>query len=450
MRPLELELVAFRSYEHAVVDWRPHDLVVIAGDTGAGKTSLLDAIAFALFGKTPEHGRPRDLLTLGHTHGEVRLTFALRDQVWRATRRYGKDAPDPAQLLERLERDGGETTETHADRVDERLRELVGMSFEAFTSAVLLAQGRFAQFLGAAPRDRDGILRELFSVASMDGARRAAPAEHAGGRGSGGGAGGRGAAGPRPGLSAARAARAAAAATAGLRALRPVAERAAALREAAEGASATAEAARRTAATLPAEADRDALRRRLAAARCGRRRRGGGARRRRPRRDTAAAGRECCGCGTAAEPPTWPRWARWPPASARWAELPARQRAAEAAGAELDERRAAWRPSSPRAPRPPPNGSPRRRASSACGRAAAACASAEARADGGGGGGHGAGCGDRRARRRRGRPPGTPRRRSRRRCGATPPWRCAPGSGPADPCPGVRRRRGRPSARGGR
>ncbi len=271
MRPLELELVAFRSYEHAVVDWREHDLVTIAGDTGAGKTSLLDAIAFTLFGKTPEHGRPKDLLTLGHTHGEVRLTFALRDQVWRATRRYGKDAPEPAQLLERLESDGGPITETHADRVDERLRELVGMSFEAFTSAVLLAQGRFAQFLGAQPRDRDGILRELFSVASLDGARQAALRRQSTLEGEAAGVA-QAAAGlpdhaPAGRTGAARDARDAAARVSALRELRPLAERAARLGEEAGRARDAAAATRRAAATLPAAADREALGRRLVAAR---------------------------------------------------------------------------------------------------------------------------------------------------------------------------------------
>ncbi|MEZ5080725.1 MAG: SMC family ATPase [Thermoleophilia bacterium] len=174
MRPLELELVAFRSYDRATVDWRPHDLVVIAGDTGAGKSSLLDAISFALFGKTPELGRSTELLTLGHAHGEVRLTFALGDAHWRVTRRYGKDAPDPALLLERLDGDGGSVRDTYGDHVDDRLRELIGLSFEAFTSAVLLAQGRFAQFLAAAPRERDRILRELFGVRSLEAARQAA------------------------------------------------------------------------------------------------------------------------------------------------------------------------------------------------------------------------------------------------------------------------------------
>jgi hypothetical protein len=53
------------------------------------------------------------------------------------------------------------------------------MGFKAFTSAVLLAQGRFAEFLSSAPKARDDILRELFGVASMDGAREAAQAAEA-------------------------------------------------------------------------------------------------------------------------------------------------------------------------------------------------------------------------------------------------------------------------------
>jgi exonuclease SbcC len=175
MRPLELELTAFRSYDRATVDLRPHELVVIGGDTGAGKTSLLDAVCFALFGRTPEQTRGRDLLTLGHRHGEVRLTFAARDEVWRAARRYGPDAPEPALVVERLGGDGGPAVETlGGEAASARLAAAVGMSYDAFTSAVLLAQGRFAEFLAAQPRDRDAILRELFGVASLEGARQAA------------------------------------------------------------------------------------------------------------------------------------------------------------------------------------------------------------------------------------------------------------------------------------
>jgi hypothetical protein len=145
VRPLELELTGFRSYDSERIDWRPYDLVVIAGDTGAGKSTLLDGICFALYGRTPETARTGDMLTLGRDHGEVRLTFARDGEVWRITRRFGPRAPEPAHILERLSGDGGEPTQTIAGEqaVNRRILHLVGLGFPAFTSAVVLAQGRF-------------------------------------------------------------------------------------------------------------------------------------------------------------------------------------------------------------------------------------------------------------------------------------------------------------------
>lgn len=174
MRPLLLELTGFRSYDRAEVDWEAHDVVVISGATGAGKTSLLDAIAFALYGRTPESARTGDLLRLGATHGEVRLTFGLGDERWRVTRRFGADAPEPAHALERLDDGRPRQVAVGDGPVGQAVGAMLGMSFDAFTSTVLLAQGRFTRFLRAAPAERDAILRELFGVASLESARQAA------------------------------------------------------------------------------------------------------------------------------------------------------------------------------------------------------------------------------------------------------------------------------------
>jgi len=58
MRPLELRLKGFRSYrEETVFDWRGRHLVGVVGPIGAGKSSILEAIAFALYGKTPTFER---------------------------------------------------------------------------------------------------------------------------------------------------------------------------------------------------------------------------------------------------------------------------------------------------------------------------------------------------------------------------------------------------------
>jgi len=273
MRPLRLELVHFRSYDRETVDWTPYDLVVIGGDTGAGKTSLLDAIAFALYGRTPETARSGDLLTLRADHGEVRLTFALRDEVWRVTRRFGPKAPDPARVLERLEDGDGVALQTIDEGVDDRLRSLLGLGFEAFTSAVLLAQGRFARFLGAQPRERDAILRELFAVAPLEGARQAALRAQSAAEGRAGGLDRAVDALPAHDAaarwSAARSARAASARRGAVRALRPHAERAAAHAARVAAARARSATAAEAAALLPdAPACRD-LSARLGAAAAG-------------------------------------------------------------------------------------------------------------------------------------------------------------------------------------
>ena len=175
MRPLAIEITGFRSWQSATIDFTGRDLLVVLGDTGAGKSSILDAIAFALYARTPEETRSGRLLRSGAEHGEVRLTFSAAGRRWRVSRRFGPAAPEPGHLLEELGADGETTAAATGDAaVSAEVARLTGMNFAAFSSAVLLAQGRFAEFLVAAPRRRDEVLREIFGVAPLEAAREAA------------------------------------------------------------------------------------------------------------------------------------------------------------------------------------------------------------------------------------------------------------------------------------
>ena len=179
MRPRELTLEGFRSYRtSATFDWRDRRLVGIVGPIGAGKSSILDAISFALYGKTPNV--ERDTKTLIHQLCEqchVELRFEVDGRTWRAQRalrRKGQaghrlellasDDPD-AEVLERItgERD-----------VNARVEQLLGMDFRAFCRSVLLAQNRFHEFLRATPGDRDKVLKGVFGYDRLDGAQRTA------------------------------------------------------------------------------------------------------------------------------------------------------------------------------------------------------------------------------------------------------------------------------------
>jgi exonuclease SbcC len=167
MRPLELTLRGFQSYagEH-VFDFRDRSLLGVVGPIGSGKSSLLDGIAFALYGKTPRAGRnTRDLINQRKNSAHVELWFEVDGEVWRAVRAlrkkgqsahklYRHDSLDPeSEIVERFEK--------QAD-TNSRIEQLLGLDFDAFNRSVFLAQNRFAELLQATPGDRDAVLKGVF------------------------------------------------------------------------------------------------------------------------------------------------------------------------------------------------------------------------------------------------------------------------------------------------
>ena len=179
MRPRELTIEGFRSYRGATTfDWRDRRLVGIVGPIGAGKSSILDAVAFALYGKTPGIGSAtKSLIHQQCTEAHVSLTFEVDGQIWQAVRapkRKGQsghqlrhlaaDEPD-AEVLETVTMEGA---------VNERIAHLLGMDFDTFCRSVLLAQNRFSDFLKATKTDRDKVLKGVFGFEQIDAAKLAA------------------------------------------------------------------------------------------------------------------------------------------------------------------------------------------------------------------------------------------------------------------------------------
>jgi len=88
MRPMKLELEGFTSFrERSEIDFRCFDLFAITGQTGAGKTSLLDAMTYALYGKTSRLNRAgKDLISQGATSMSVSLLFRAGGDEYRVRR----------------------------------------------------------------------------------------------------------------------------------------------------------------------------------------------------------------------------------------------------------------------------------------------------------------------------------------------------------------------------
>ncbi|MFH8443419.1 AAA family ATPase [Streptomyces sp. NPDC018026] len=174
MKPMTLTLTGFRSYPaQATVDFTGKSLVAVLGDTGAGKSSLLDAIAFALFRKSSWDAKePRQLISDGAQAMSVELTFVHDGQNWRVHRTMHATNPNAGRHhLKNL--DTGEETDG-ATAVDNRIKTVLQMSYETFLRVGLLPQGKFDQLLTAAPKERSERLRELFGAESLEAVRNLA------------------------------------------------------------------------------------------------------------------------------------------------------------------------------------------------------------------------------------------------------------------------------------
>ncbi len=182
MRPLRLDVRGFTSFkEPATLDFEHRRLFAITGPTGAGKSSLLDAMTWALYGQVPRVGREtRQLITHGAKAMAVQFEFSVRGDRYRVSRQA------PGNLGARLEQqrpDGAwEPLEDRAREVTRRIEDLLGLDFATFTKTVLLPQGAFDTFLrGDEPQRRD-ILTRLLGLGRYEDAGRAARNRAAGAR----------------------------------------------------------------------------------------------------------------------------------------------------------------------------------------------------------------------------------------------------------------------------
>ena len=175
MRPLRLELEGFGPYRtRQTVDFSDVELFVLTGPTGSGKTTILDAIAFALYAKTPRGFKKyTELVHPAAEVARVQLVFQAGDGVYRVTRAVGKKSEH------RLEREEGgrfrmvpDTEKVKA--LNERVEGVLGLSFDAFTRAILLPQGEFDRFLKGEPKERRALLASLFGLETLSAMRERA------------------------------------------------------------------------------------------------------------------------------------------------------------------------------------------------------------------------------------------------------------------------------------
>jgi exonuclease SbcC len=185
VRPLRLDLAGFTVFREPVtIDFTDADFFALVGPTGSGKSTVLDAICFALYGTVPRWGDRRAIgNALAPSASEAKVQFVFesagaRYVLTRVVRRDGKGSVATKfaglealpqgfdlRMLDSQPATGlGRVLAGTPSEVDAAVAEVIGLPFEQFTKCVVLPQGEFAAFLHAKPAERQKILVSLLGL----------------------------------------------------------------------------------------------------------------------------------------------------------------------------------------------------------------------------------------------------------------------------------------------
>lgn len=181
MRPIRLEMNAFGSYaEKTVIDFSKmqNGLFLITGDTGAGKTTIFDAITYALYGQTSGGKRDGNMMRSHYADEEsetyVELEFCYRNEIYKIRRN-----PEYLRLGKRKYADGSNRYVKETAKVeltlpdgnvftgkkketDAKIVEIMGVDADQFTQISMIAQGDFLKLLHAESKERRKIFSRIF------------------------------------------------------------------------------------------------------------------------------------------------------------------------------------------------------------------------------------------------------------------------------------------------
>ena len=182
MRPIKLTISAFGPYaSKQVIDFeelKGRNIFVISGKTGAGKTTIFDAISYALYGEASGESRETDSLRShfadDDTETYVELEFELRGERYIVNRvpkqkrkksrgeGYTEKSADATLTLP----DGKVITKVK--NVTDKIIEILGITRDQFKQIVMLAQGEFMKLIHAKSQERDEIFRKIFGTEILE------------------------------------------------------------------------------------------------------------------------------------------------------------------------------------------------------------------------------------------------------------------------------------------
>ncbi len=168
MIPLALRIKNFLSYgpEIQTISFGPYPLICLSGKNGHGKSALLDAITWAVWGQARKVGgaakADEGLLRLGQTQMMVSLDFFCNGQAYRVRREfavtYGKPyAALDFGILDQLTDNVVSLTDKTIRATQEKIETMIGLDFDSFVNSAFLRQGQSNEFSKKSPKERKEI-----------------------------------------------------------------------------------------------------------------------------------------------------------------------------------------------------------------------------------------------------------------------------------------------------
>ncbi|WP_191664225.1 AAA family ATPase, partial [Bacillus pseudomycoides] len=181
MRPLQLIMTAFGPYKQREVidfsDLGDHRIFAISGNTGAGKTTIFDAICYVLYGEASGEERSdtsmlRSQFADDNIYTSVELTFQLKGKQYEIKRQLGHKKQGnktvTGHAVELYEVIGDEKVPCvdrfHVTDVNKKVEDLIGLSKHQFSQIVMLPQGEFRKLLTSETENKEEILRRIFKT----------------------------------------------------------------------------------------------------------------------------------------------------------------------------------------------------------------------------------------------------------------------------------------------
>jgi len=179
MIPVTLSISGFLSYKDPVeVDFTSFDLACISGQNGAGKSSILDAMTWALFGRARKHDE--SIINLESNAAQVTLTFEYEGNLYRVIRTNPRGKTTALEFHISENGAAGNTcnwnplTESSLRETDQKIIDTLRLNYETFINSAFFLQGDADQFTQHNPSDRKRVLSQILNLGIWEGYRKKA------------------------------------------------------------------------------------------------------------------------------------------------------------------------------------------------------------------------------------------------------------------------------------